>query len=43
MPYKRIGREIWHKKNGRWSIKQVCKSADNAKRALKLLNYLARE
>lgn len=37
MPYKRIGRTIYHKKGGKWLVKQVCKSIAAAKGALRLL------
>jgi hypothetical protein len=40
MPYKRKGKIIWHKKNGKWSIKQRCTSIDNAKAALRLLESM---
>lgn len=32
--------EIWHKKDGRWSLKQKAKTAANAKATLRLLNGL---
>jgi hypothetical protein len=38
MPYKREGRTIYHKKGGKWKVKQVCKSIAAAKRALRLLH-----
>lgn len=37
MPYKRIGRRIYHKKGGKWTLKQECKNAANAKAAMGLL------
>jgi len=37
MPYKRVKNVIYHKKDGKWSIKQRCKSVDSAKKALRLL------
>lgn len=40
MPYKRKGKVIYHFKNGKWSIKQRCKSVGNAIAALRLLNGL---
>ena len=40
MPYKRVGKIVYHKKAGRWSIKQKCTSTDNAKAVLRLLNNL---
>jgi len=41
MPNRRKGRIIYHKKGGRWRIKQRCKSVANAKRALRLLRGVA--
>lgn len=38
MPYKRIGTKVYHKKGGKWELKQSCKSAKNAKKAMKLLH-----
>lgn len=40
MPYKRIGSNIYHKKDGKWVIKQQCKNVNNAKAALRLLESL---
>lgn len=40
MPYMRKGRTILHKKNGKWTVKQVCETVENAKRALRFLNGL---
>ena len=40
MPYKLKGKVIYHKKGGKWSIKQRCKSVAAAKRALGLLHGL---
>lgn len=40
MPYKLKGRVIYHKKAGKWSIKQRAKSVASAKRALALLQGL---
>lgn len=37
MPYKRVGKTIYHKKGGKWSVKQVAGSVDKAKAALRLL------
>jgi len=37
VPYKVIGNKVYHKKNGRWKVKQTCKSAANAKKAVNLL------
>ena len=38
MPYKRRGSDVLHYKNGKWSVKQHCSSAEAAERAIKLLN-----
>ena len=38
MPYKREGKQVLHFKNGKWSIKQTCKNAAAANKAIKLLN-----
>ena len=40
MPYKRIGKVIYHLKGGKRSVKQKCESVANAKGALRLLNGL---
>ena len=37
MPYKRIANRIYHKKGGKWKIKQTCTSTPKAKKALRLL------
>ncbi len=37
MPYKRIGRTIYHKKAGKWIVKQRCGNINNAKAALSIL------
>jgi len=37
MPYKRVGSVVYHKKGGKWKVKQKCGSADAAKRAISLL------
>jgi Zn/Cd-binding protein ZinT len=37
MPYKVQGKNLMHFKQGRWTVKQVCKSHDNAIGAMKLL------
>jgi hypothetical protein len=34
----RKGKVIYHKKNGKWEVKQVAKSVSNAKAALRLLH-----
>ena len=40
MPYKIQGKNILHKKGGKWSIKQRCKNHANAVKALGLLEGL---
>jgi hypothetical protein len=40
MPYKRIGSRIYHKKGGKWKLKQTCRSPKNAIKALRLLRGL---
>jgi hypothetical protein len=37
MPYRRVGKKIYSKSSGKWKLKQTCKSAKNAKSAMKLL------
>ena len=37
MPYKREGKKILHKKDGKWSVKQTAKSVESAKSAMRLL------
>lgn len=37
MPYKRIGRKVYHKKNGRWSLKQTARTIKNAQATIRLL------
>jgi len=37
MPYKRIRKNIYTKRTGRWTIKQRCRNINNAKKALRLL------
>lgn len=37
MPYERRGNKIYHKKGGKWKVKQTCKSFGHAKAALRLL------
>jgi len=37
MPYKVIGKSVYHKKGGKWTVKQKCKSPAAAKRAMGLL------
>jgi hypothetical protein len=38
MPYKRVGKTIYHKKDGKWSVKQTCGSIAAAKKAMNLLH-----
>jgi hypothetical protein len=42
MPYKRNGKDIYVKRNGKWELKQKCQTVGNAKRALRLLNAIER-
>jgi len=37
MPYKVAGSNLWHKKGGKWTIKQHCSSHENAVKAMQLL------
>lgn len=37
MPYKCEGNNLYHYKNGKWSIKQKCSSPENCKKAMGLL------
>lgn len=37
MPYKRIGRKVFKKEQGRWKLKQTAKNVENAKSTLRLL------
>jgi len=38
MPYKIVnGNEVWHKKDGKWSLKQKCSNHENAVKAMRLL------
>jgi len=37
MPYKAVGNRVWHKVGGRWRVKQRCRNAAAAKRAVRLL------
>ena len=37
MPYKRVGNKIFTKRTGNWNLKQTCSSAENAKKAMGLL------
>ena len=38
MPYRRVGRKVYHKKGGKWKVKQTCKSEAAAKSAIRLLH-----
>lgn len=37
MPYKRIGKRIYHKKGGKWRLKQTATSEEKAKATMRLL------
>lgn len=37
MPYKVEGNKVMHKKGGKWKVKQVCSSHENAQKAMRLL------
>ena len=37
MPYRVEGKNLMHKKGGKWSVKQHCSSPTNAKKAMRLL------
>ena len=37
MPYRVVGRNLEHEKDGKWSVKQRCKSHENALAAMRLL------
>ena len=37
MPYKSVGNKVYHKKGGKWKVKQTCGSAAKAKSAVNLL------
>lgn len=37
MPWKAMSNKVYKKENGRWKVKQVCKSNLNAKKAVRLL------
>ena len=43
MPYKRIGPNIYHMKQGHWQIKQRCKNNERAKAALRILSQIERK
>ena len=38
MPYKIQGNKVLHKKGGKWSVKQTCRSNAAAKAAVRLLH-----
>ncbi len=40
MPYKLKGKEILHKKNGKWSVKQTATSIPKAKATIRLLQAI---
>ncbi len=40
MPYKRVGNKVFTKSSGNWKVKQTCKSTDNAKAAIRLLEMV---
>jgi len=40
MPYKVVDNIVYHKKNGRWQVKQKCSSHENALAAVRLLQGL---
>lgn len=37
MPYRRSGKNVLHKKGGKWKVKQHCSNEANAKAAIRLL------
>lgn len=37
MPYKIVGTKVMHKKNGKWSVKQVATSVKKAEATVRLL------
>ena len=37
MPYRRVGNKVYHKKGGKWKVKQTCSSPGAAKSAIRLL------
>lgn len=43
MPYKRVGKIIYHKIGGKWSIKQKTSSVANAIATMKLLQGIEHE
>jgi len=40
MPYKRVGKTIYVKKDGKWHVKSTAETVDSAKRQLSLLRGL---
>lgn len=42
MPYKRIGRRVYHKKGGMWKLKQTATSIPKAKATIRLLEGFER-
>lgn len=40
MPYKREGRKVFHKVNGRWKVKQVATSVEKAESTIRLLRAI---
>lgn len=40
MPYKVIGTKVYHKKAGKWSLKQTARSKDKAFATIRLLQGL---
>jgi len=42
MPYRVMGKNLEHKKRGKWVIKQHCKNHENALKAKRLLEGLNR-
>ncbi len=38
MPYKQVGSVVYHKKGGKWTVKQRTKSPAAAKAAIRLLH-----
>ncbi len=40
MPYRVVGKNVEHFKNGKWSVKQHCASAENAHRIMSYLQKL---
>ena len=40
MPYRRVRNVIYTKSSGRWKVKQKCRSEDNAKSAMRLLQRI---